>query len=169
MKLESIVIDREYGSGGREVARILSEKLGMEFYDGNLLALAGKERIAIVAPDETDIWSETVDGVSVNGVCCEALPALAEYMLAKYPALDPARVYTMGYSMGGGATLKALNGKPSVFATGACMAASSYVADEEQAKVYATLDLPILFTTSAFDFVLVNPQWGVMVRMLVPR
>ena len=39
----SIVIDREYGSGGREVARILSEKLGMEFYDGNLLALAGKE------------------------------------------------------------------------------------------------------------------------------
>ena len=39
----SIVIDREYGSGGREVARILSEKLGMEFYDGNLLAMAGRE------------------------------------------------------------------------------------------------------------------------------
>jgi len=43
MKKKSIVIDREYGSGGREVARILSEKLGMEFYDGNLLVLAGKE------------------------------------------------------------------------------------------------------------------------------
>ena len=43
MKRQSIVIDREYGSGGREVARILSEKLGMEFYDGNLLVLAGKE------------------------------------------------------------------------------------------------------------------------------
>ena len=43
MKKQSIVIDREYGSGGREVARILSEKLGMEFYDGNLLILAGKE------------------------------------------------------------------------------------------------------------------------------
>ena len=41
--MKSIVIDREYGSGGREVARILSEKLGMEFYDGNLLALAGQE------------------------------------------------------------------------------------------------------------------------------
>ena len=39
----SIVIDREYGSGGREVARILSERLGMEFYDGNLLILAGRE------------------------------------------------------------------------------------------------------------------------------
>lgn len=43
MKNQSIVIDREYGSGGREVARILSERLGMEFYDGNLLALAGRE------------------------------------------------------------------------------------------------------------------------------
>ena len=40
---QHIVIDREYGSGGREVARILSERLGMDFYDGNLLALAGKE------------------------------------------------------------------------------------------------------------------------------
>ena len=43
MNKKSIVIDREYGSGGREVARILSEKLGMEFYDGNLLVLAGRE------------------------------------------------------------------------------------------------------------------------------
>ena len=41
--MRSIVIDREYGSGGREVARILSEKLGMEFYDGNLLTLAGQQ------------------------------------------------------------------------------------------------------------------------------
>ena len=43
MKKYSIVIDREYGSGGREVARILSEKLDMEFYDGNLLVMAGEE------------------------------------------------------------------------------------------------------------------------------
>lgn len=43
MKKMSIVIDREYGSGGREVARILSEKLGMDFYDGDLLTMAGKE------------------------------------------------------------------------------------------------------------------------------
>ena len=43
MNKQSIVIDREYGSGGREVARILSQRLGIEFYDGNLLVLAGKE------------------------------------------------------------------------------------------------------------------------------
>ena len=41
--MQSIVIDREYGSGGREVARILSERLGIEFYDGNLLVMAGEE------------------------------------------------------------------------------------------------------------------------------
>ncbi|MDO4867274.1 MAG: cytidylate kinase-like family protein [Clostridia bacterium] len=43
MNRQSIVIDREYGSGGREVARILSEKLGIDYYDGNLLTLAGRE------------------------------------------------------------------------------------------------------------------------------
>ena len=42
--MQSIAIDREYGSGGREVARILSEKLGIEFYDGNLLTIAARER-----------------------------------------------------------------------------------------------------------------------------
>lgn len=42
--MQCIAIDREYGSGGREVARILSEKLGIQFYDGNLLAVAGRER-----------------------------------------------------------------------------------------------------------------------------
>lgn len=41
--MQSIVIDREYGSGGREVARILSQRLGIEFYDGNLLVMTGKE------------------------------------------------------------------------------------------------------------------------------
>lgn len=43
MNKYSIVIDREYGSGGREVARILSQRLGIEFYDGNLLVMAGRE------------------------------------------------------------------------------------------------------------------------------
>lgn len=41
--MQSIVIDREYGSGGREVAKILAEKLGIDFYDGNMLELAGEQ------------------------------------------------------------------------------------------------------------------------------
>lgn len=43
MSRKTIVIDREYGSGGREVAIILARKLGMDFYDGNLLAMASEQ------------------------------------------------------------------------------------------------------------------------------
>jgi len=39
-----ICIDREYGSGGRETARILSEKLGIEWYDGERLLTEAKKR-----------------------------------------------------------------------------------------------------------------------------
>lgn len=39
----SIVIDREYGSGGREVARHLAGKLGIAFYDGDMLEMAGEQ------------------------------------------------------------------------------------------------------------------------------
>lgn len=38
----TIVIDREYGSGGREVAKILSENLGIRFFDGDLLVKASE-------------------------------------------------------------------------------------------------------------------------------
>ena len=37
-----ITIDRQYGRGGREVGRILSQKLGIPFYDGELLLLAAE-------------------------------------------------------------------------------------------------------------------------------
>lgn len=37
-----ITIDRQYGSGGREVGRILSRKLDIPFYDGELLLLAAE-------------------------------------------------------------------------------------------------------------------------------
>ena len=42
--MQNIAIDREYGSGGREVAKIISSKLGIPFYDGNLLFMAARER-----------------------------------------------------------------------------------------------------------------------------
>lgn len=35
--MRSIAIEREFGSGGREVGRLVAEKLGMPFYDGELL------------------------------------------------------------------------------------------------------------------------------------
>ena len=38
-----ITIGREFGSGGREIARKLSEKLGVKMYDKNLITLMAKE------------------------------------------------------------------------------------------------------------------------------
>ena len=42
MRRSCITIERQYGSGGREVGRILSHKLGIPFYDGELLLLAAE-------------------------------------------------------------------------------------------------------------------------------
>ncbi len=38
-----IVINRQYASGGREIARILSQRLSIPFYDGRLLQMAAEE------------------------------------------------------------------------------------------------------------------------------
>ena len=38
-----ITIERQYGSGGREVARILSERLGIPCYGRELLAVTAKD------------------------------------------------------------------------------------------------------------------------------
>ena len=108
MNNKSIVIDREYGSGGREVARILSEKLGMEFYDGNLLVLAGKEHGSDLGTlqtyDETGVGSllhdlslvrnsgfgNTVYGTTVNEAPFQVYSAqsrLVQQLVAKGPAI----------------------------------------------------------------------------------
>lgn len=41
--MKCITISREYGSGGREVASILSKKLGIPFYDSDLLVIAAEK------------------------------------------------------------------------------------------------------------------------------
>ena len=38
-----ITITRQYGSGGHEIGELLSEKLGIKFYDKELISLAAKE------------------------------------------------------------------------------------------------------------------------------
>lgn len=38
-----ITVSREYGSGGRKIAKMLAESLGIGFYDGELLSLVAKE------------------------------------------------------------------------------------------------------------------------------
>lgn len=43
MKKFVITVSREYGSGGRRIGRLVAEKLGVSFYDGELLSLVAKE------------------------------------------------------------------------------------------------------------------------------
>ncbi len=43
MKKTVITVSREYGSGGRLIARKLADELGIGYYDGELLSLVAKE------------------------------------------------------------------------------------------------------------------------------
>ena len=119
------------------------------------LLVAGDNRVALVVPFHQNI------GTSMDpGIRYEALPALVEYMLAEYPALDPSRVYATGYSMGGGATYATIYGKPELFAAVVPMAAMPRVswATEEQTALFDDLDLPIMITTSTADLYMSNER-----------
>ncbi|MBN1975617.1 MAG: prolyl oligopeptidase family serine peptidase [Sedimentisphaerales bacterium] len=119
--------------GGGDDPRQFTEEIG-------ILPLAGKERFAIVASDSQS-----------TGQLPQNLPLLVKYMLKKYPALDPSRVYVLGYSMGGAATLQAINGEPSLFAAAVPMAAAGYTGTPEQQEKLKKARLPVMFTTSSFD------------------
>jgi pimeloyl-ACP methyl ester carboxylesterase len=120
--------------GGGDDPRQFVDEIG-------LLTLAGSERFAMVAPEHQN----------VAGLLSDVLPKLVKYMLKTYPALDPSRVYVTGYSMGGAATLRAINGDPSVFAAAIPMAAAGYTGTPEQVAQFKKYRLPVMFTTSAFD------------------
>ena len=120
--------------GGGDDPRQFVEEIG-------LLPLAGTERFAIVAPEHQNVAS----------LLSDSLPRLVRYMLETYPALDPSRVYVTGYSMGGAATLRAVNGDPSVFAAAVPMAAAPYTGTPVQVAQFQKAHLPVMFTTSSFD------------------
>ena len=121
-----------------------------------LITLAGSERIALVAPRyATDIPTNTIMDGSPFDVNGQSLPALVKYMLDTYPALDPARVYATGYSMGGAATVQAVECAPQLFAAAVPMAAGTpwgiYTPTDVEAAAFKTYDVPMMFTTSQYD------------------
>ncbi|MEO8593362.1 MAG: prolyl oligopeptidase family serine peptidase [Candidatus Solibacter sp.] len=120
--------------GGGDDPRQFVEEIG-------LLPLAGSQRFAMVAPDHS----------TIANVLSEALPKLVKYMVKTYPSLDASRVYVTGYSMGGAATLRAINGDPSVFAAAIPMAAAPYTGTPQQVAQFQKNRLPVIFTTSSFD------------------
>lgn len=130
--------------GGGDDPRVFVDEIG-------LLDLAGDERFAMVAPEHQYLGSIRKGDKSIEGILCDALPRIVKYMLETYPSLDPSRVYVTGYSMGGGATLRAINGDPDLFAAAVPMAASGYTGTPEQVAQFEKADLPVMFTTSSFD------------------
>ncbi len=120
--------------GGGDDARVFVEEFG-------LLKLAGKERIALVAPDHQLI-------AEVRG---PALTAVVNYMLETYPALDASRVYATGYSMGGAATYTVGYYSPKLFAAVAPMSGSPTNVPENLAENFERTELPVIFGLSSFD------------------
>ena len=130
--------------GGGDDPRVFVDEIG-------LLDLAGSERFAMVAPEHQSLNFARTNDPTLQGLLCTILPRFVKHILKTYPALDPSRVYVTGYSMGGAATLKAINGDPFVFAAAVPMAAAGYTATAEQAAQLKKAHLPVMFTTSSFD------------------
>lgn len=121
--------------GGGDDPRQFVDEMG-------LLALAGSKRIAIVAADHQSL---------PNDVRGPALTALVKYMLKTYPALDPSRVYAIGYSMGGGATYTVGYYEPGLFAAIAPIAGTNIEPNSTEVARFANTQLPIYLSTSSYD------------------
>ena len=121
-----------------------------QYVDGQgWLVVAGKERIAIVAPEYSSIDNFSDEG---RAALMKEFPALVRLMLKKYPALDASRVYVNGYSMGSLATCQAMWGDPGVFAAAFPQAGIMNAAPrEEDIAKFADIDLPICSSTSEYD------------------
>ena len=121
-----------------------------------ILTLAGKERIAVIAPREaSDTPGVGLFSPNAYNILGRAIPKLMEAVLEKYPALDPSRIYTTGYSMGGAAALELAETSPYMIAAAVPMAAGTmqglHVCTEEEIAAFANVDVPLLFTTSSYD------------------
>jgi predicted peptidase len=121
--------------GGGDEPRQFVDEMG-------LLALAGKERVAVVAADHQSL---------PNDVRGPALTALVKYMLATYPELDASRVYAIGYSMGGGATFTVGYYDPGLFAAIAPIAGTNVDPTPAEVAKFSNRQLPIYLSTSSYD------------------
>lgn len=126
-----------------------------------LLDVAGREKVAVIAPFEEELvivheGGRVAMGVPVSeGILVKALPRLIDHVLKKYPALDASRVYATGYSLGGGATLRAIYGGMSKIAAAVPMAGMHddlvYSSSSEENAGLREIGMPVMILTSTFD------------------
>lgn len=121
-----------------------------QFVDGQgFLELAGKERIALFAPEKGNLHTTTAEGEQVLAL---VLPECVRYMLETYPELDASRVYVTGYSMGSLATLIAVFSTPDLYA--AAYPQSGIAGAVPTAEALAKLgvhQLPVAVSTAEYD------------------
>lgn len=116
------------------------------------LKLAGEKRIAMVAErHSSELPGSGLASASPYDTMSDVLPELIRYMLETYPQLDPSRVYVTGYSMGGGATNRAVYGDASVFAAAVNMSGTPYTHLEGQEAQFKDIDIPMMLTTCTYD------------------
>lgn len=113
------------------------------------LEVAGRERIAIVAPDKANLHVNDTEG---NDYHSRVMPMLVKYMLEKYPALDASRVYANGYSMGSLSTCRVAYGAPEMFAAvyPQCGFRGANPTEEDAAR-FNGVDLPIVMSTTEYN------------------
>jgi len=126
-----------------------------------LLEVAGREKAAVIAPFEEELvivheGARAAMGVPVSeGILVKALPRLIDHVLKKYPALDASRVYATGYSLGGGATLRAIYGGMEKIAAAVPMAGMHedlvYSSTPEEDARLREIGMPVMVLTSTFD------------------
>ena len=113
------------------------------------LEVAGRERIAIVAPDKANLHVNDTEG---NDYHSRVMPMLVKYMLEMYPALDASRVYANGYSMGSLSTCRVAYGAPEMFAAvyPQCGFRGANPTEEDAAR-FNGVDLPIVMSTTEYN------------------
>ena len=116
-----------------------------------ILLTAGQQQFAIAAGMHSGL---TFVGGELVG---EILSRLVLYMLKKYPALDPERVYVTGYSMGGAASYACLAAHPELYAAAVPMAMPLFGVPEGAAAKFEKLEMPLLLCTSTYDFAAWDP------------
>ncbi len=125
------------------------------------LEVAGREHCAVIAPFCEEIvisheGAKVTMGVPVyEGILDKVMPLLLDRVMSQYPALDPARVYVLGYSMGGGSVYRAMYGCMEKIAAAVPMAGMhpdmAYFSTPEQDAAMAAIGFPVMELTSTFD------------------
>ncbi len=124
--------------GGDDIIMFLDET--------GILLTAGQQQFGIVAGMHSGL---TFVG---NDIVGESMGRLVKYMLGKFPALDPERVYVTGYSMGGACTYSCLATHPELYAAAVPTAMPLLSVADGTAEKFMTLDIPVMLATSTYDF-----------------